>query len=392
MSKVLSVNAGSSSLKYQLLDMPNEIVITEGIIERIGMDDAIFSMKFNKEKTKKVLPIIDHEVAVNLLIHQLTERKVIESLDEIVGVGHRVVHGGETFKDSVLIDDDVIKQIEDLQELAPLHNPANLMGIRTFMKALPNVPNVAVFDTAFRQTMPKEAYLYGVPYEWYEKYGVRKYGFHGTSHQYVSGRIQKILNNDQAKVIVCHLGNGASLCAVDGNKSIDTSMGFTPLSGLLMGTRSGDIDPAIISYVCKKTNKSLAEVESELNKKSGLLGVSGHSNDSRDIEDSIVSGNLRSKLAQDIFNRRIVTYIAQYHVLLGGADAIVFTAGIGENSSQVRSEVLKSLSVLGVELDEEANNTRGKEQLISKEGSKIKCFVIPTNEEVVIARDLIRLS
>lgn len=389
MGKVLSINAGSSSFKFKLFEMPNEEVITEGLVERIGSDEAIFTIKFNGKKTDK-LPIKDHEFAVNLLISKLTELNIIKDLSEISGVGHRVVHGGEKFKDSVLIDEEVITEIEALSDLAPLHNPANLMGIKLFKKALPNVPHVAVFDTSFHQTMDEVAYLYGTPYEWYEHFAVRKYGFHGTSHKFVSNRVRTILNKENTKVIVCHLGNGGSLCAVDGEKSIDTSMGFTPLEGLLMGTRCGNIDPAIISYIMKKTNKSIEEVEQELNRKSGLLGVSGLSNDSRDIEDGVKQGIKRAEIAQEIFIRRIVSYISYYHVLLGGADAIAFTAGIGENSSQVREEVLNYLTVLGVKLDHEANNTRGEEKLISTDDSSIKCFIIPTNEEVVIARDVIK--
>jgi acetate kinase len=392
MGKILSVNAGSSSLKFKMFVMPSEEVITEGVIERIGFEDAIFSIKANGQKHKKELGIKDHEFAVGLLINTLTELKIIESLDEITGVGHRVVHGGEVFKDSVLIDDSVVREIEQLNDLAPLHNPANIVGINQFKKALPNVPHVAVFDTSFHQSMEEEAFLYGTPYEWYTEHSVRKYGFHGTSHKFVSTRVREILSKDDAKVIVCHLGNGASLTAVDGDKSVDTTMGFTPLAGLLMGTRTGDIDPAIIPYIMKKTNQSVEQIEQALNKKSGLLGVSGISSDSRDIEDAIEAGNHRARVAQDIFVRRVVSYIASYHVLLGGADAIAFTAGIGENSATVRKEVMNRLGALGIQIDEAANNVRGEERLISTADSKIKCYIIPTNEEVVIARDVIRLS
>ncbi|MDF2698663.1 MAG: acetate kinase [Haloplasmataceae bacterium] len=391
MSKVLSVNAGSSSLKFKLFDMSNEVILTEGIVERIGSDEAMFTIKVKQEKIKKIMAIKNYELAVSLLINSLTHHEIIYDLDEIKGIGHRVVHGGETFKGSVIINDDVIKQIGDLNDLAPLHNPVNLMGIKQFMSLLPNIPNVAVFDTSFHQTMTEDAYLYGVPYEWYELYGVRKYGFHGTSHKYVSTRVRQILNKDDAKIIICHLGNGASVCAVHGEKSIDTTMGFTPLAGLLMGTRCGDVDAAIIPYVMTKANKTLNEIEADLNKKSGLLGVSGLSNDSRDIEDGINGGNKRCRLAQDIFIRRIVSYISSYHVLLDGADAIAFTAGIGENSTRVREEVLSKLSVLGIKIDHEANKVRGSEQLISTSDSSVKCFIIPTNEEVIIARDVVKL-
>lgn len=391
MNLILAVNAGSSSLKFKLINMPEEVTLAEGNIERIGHDDAIVNFKTPNEKVKKIIPVKNHEEAVELLEQHLIDFGVLSSLDEIKGVGHRVVHGGEKFKDSALIDDDVINEIANLSDLAPLHNPHNLRAIQIFRKKLPNVPMVAVFDTAFHQTMPKEAYLYGVPYEWYEKYGVRKYGFHGTSHKYVSGRVCELLGNPNANVIVCHLGNGASVCAVQAGKSVDTSMGFTPLAGLLMGTRSGDIDPAIIPYIMQKTGKTIQEVENDLNKKSGFLGVSGISNDSREIEDGIARGDERCILAQDIFIRKIVNYIATYHVVLGGADAIAFTGGIGENSSLSRMQIAERLKALGVELDPELNDCRGKERLISTPNSKIKCFIIPTNEEVMIARDVMRL-
>jgi len=388
---ILAVNAGSSSLKFKLINMPEEVTLAEGNIERIGNEDAIVNFKTPNEKVKKIMPVKNHEEAVELLEQHLISFGVLSSLQEIKGVGHRVVHGGEKFNDSAIIDEEVIKEIDSLCDLAPLHNPHNLRAIQIFRKKLPNVPMVAVFDTAFHQTMPKEAYLYGVPYEWYEKYGVRKYGFHGTSHKYVSGRVSELLGNPEANVIVCHLGNGASICAVQGGKSVDTSMGFTPLAGLLMGTRSGDIDPAIIPFIMQKTGKTIQEVENDLNKKSGFLGVSGISNDSRDIEDGIERGDERCILAQDIFIRKIVNYIASYHVVLGGADAIAFTGGIGENSPLSRMQIAERLKALGVELDLELNDCRGKERLISTPNSKIKCFIIPTNEEVMIARDVMRL-
>ncbi|NLG81989.1 MAG: acetate kinase [Bacilli bacterium] len=391
MNLILAVNAGSSSLKFKLINMPEEVTLAEGNIERIGNEDAIVNFKTPNEKVKKIMPVKNHEEAVELLEQHLISFGVLSSLQEIKGVGHRVVHGGEKFNDSAIIDEEVIKEIDSLCDLAPLHNPHNLRAIQIFRKKLPNVPMVAVFDTAFHQTMPKEAYLYGVPYEWYEKYGVRKYGFHGTSHKYVSGRVSELLGNPEANVIVCHLGNGASICAVQGGKSVDTSMGFTPLAGLLMGTRSGDIDPAIIPFIMQKTGKTIQEVENDLNKKSGFLGVSGISNDSRDIEDGIERGDERCILAQDIFIRKIVNYIASYHVVLGGADAIAFTGGIGENSPLSRMQIAERLKALGVELDLELNDCRGKERLISTPNSKIKCFIIPTNEEVMIARDVMRL-
>lgn len=391
MNKILSVNAGSSSLKFKLINMPEEITLSEGNIERIGMDDAIFNFKSINGKEKKVQAIKNHQVAVDLLIKGLTEFGVIEDLSEIKGIGHRVVHGGEKFSDSVLIDEEVIKQIELISDLAPLHNPANLMGIKIFKKILPNIPSIAVFDTSFHQSMSKEAYIYGVPYEWYEDYGVRKYGFHGTSHKYVSIRVEELLGKKDAKIIVCHLGNGGSICAVKNGKSIDTTMGFTPLTGLIMGTRCGDIDPAIIPFISNRTKRSVSEIESDLNKKSGLLGISGLSNDSRDIEEGIKRGNERCLLAQNMFTRKIASYIASYHVLLGGADAIAFTGGIGENSALTRAEIVERLAVLGVKLNLELNDIRGDERLISTPDSKINCFIVPTNEEVMIARDVMRL-
>ncbi len=391
MSKILSINAGSSSLKFKLLEMPEETTLAEGIIERIGMNDAIFNFKKTSSKEKKILPIKNHEIAVELLVNSLTEFGVVEDLSEIKGIGHRVVHGGEKYSDSVQINDDVLFEIDRLSDLAPLHNPANLIGIKLFQKLLPNIPAIAVFDTAFHQSMPEEAFIYGVPYEWYEKYGVRKYGFHGTSHKYVAHRVEKLLGKDESKIIVCHLGNGGSICAVKNGKSIDTTMGFTPLTGLIMGTRCGDIDPAIISFIISKTKRTLADVENDLNKKSGLLGISGLSHDSRDIEEGIKKGEKRCVLAQNMFTRKIASYIASYHVLLEGADAIAFTGGIGENSSLTREQIVSRLAVLGVKLNESANDVRGDERLISTNDSTIKCFIIPTNEEVMIARDVIRL-
>ncbi len=391
MNKVLSVNAGSSSLKFKLINMPKEIILSEGNIERIGKKDAIFNFNSINRKEKKILEIENHQIAINLVIKGLTEFGIIKNLSEIKGIGHRVVHGGEMFNDSVLINEDVIKKIEKISDLAPLHNPANLMGIKIFKEMLPDVDAVAVFDTSFHQSMSQEAYIYGVPYEWYEKYGVRKYGFHGTSHKYVSRRVEEFLDKKDAKIIVCHLGNGGSICAVRNGKSIDTTMGFTPLTGLIMGTRCGDIDPAIIPFISTKMERSINEIENDLNKKSGLLGISGVSNDSRDIEEGIKNGNKRCILAQKMFTRKIASYIASYHVLLGGADAIAFTGGIGEKSALTRAQIVERLAVLDVKLDMKLNDVRGDERLISANESKIKCFIIPTNEEVMIARDVVRL-
>ena len=389
--KILAVNAGSSSLKFQLFEMPEEKTIVSGIVERIGYDNAAIIFKFDGQKFTENHQILNHKVAVDMVIHGLLDKKIIASLDEIKGVGHRVVQGGELFKESAVIDDSVIEKIASLNDLAPLHNPANLTGIHAFQEALPGVTQVAVFDTTFHQTMTEDAYLYAAPYEWYEKYGVRKYGFHGTSHQYVSERAAELLHNPKAKIIVCHLGNGASLCAVDGGKSVDTSMGLTPLEGIPMGTRSGNIDPAVLMLVSSKEDKTYGEVLDELNKKSGYLGLSGFSNDSRDIIDGMNRGDYRATLAHNVQVKRIADYIGSYYVYMGGLDAICFTAGIGENAPEVRRDVIKAVKVLGIELNEEENQKRG-ERMISTADSKVKAFIIPTNEEVMIAREVVRLE
>lgn len=389
--KIMAVNAGSSSLKFQLFEMPEEKTITSGIVERIGKDDAIFTIKVADEKIKQVLPIKDHKVAVQLLFDALKEHNIISSLDEIEGVGHRVVQGGEEFVDSTILTNEVVDKIEKLSSLAPLHNPANVVGMRAFMKALPNIPQVAVFDTTFHQTMEPVNFLYATPYEWYSQYGLRKYGFHGTSHQYVSERAAKLLGDKKdAKIIVCHLGNGASITAVDSGKSVDTTMGLTPLEGIPMGTRSGNVDPALFNFMKEQTNMTLEEITYKLNYESGYLGVSGVSQDSRDIENLIAEGHERAKLALDIQVKRICDYIGSYYVLLGGLDAICFTAGIGENASLLRSMIGKRLKVLGITIDEALNELRG-ENVITTPDSKVKVFVIPTDEEVMIARDVIRL-
>ncbi|CCV64636.1 Acetate kinase [Alteracholeplasma palmae J233] len=389
--KIMAVNAGSSSLKFQLLEMPEEKVITSGIVERIGNDNATFSIKFNGEKIEQELPVLNHKVAVELLFDALIKHNIISKLEEIEGVGHRVVQGGELFKDSSELTEENILKIESLNDLAPLHNPAHVVGIRAFKEALPNVFQIAVFDTTFHQTMPEENFLYATPYEWYTDYAVRKYGAHGTSHKFVSDRAAELLNKKDAKIIVCHLGNGASLSAVKNGKSIDTSMGLTPLEGIPMGTRSGNIDPAVFGLISEKTGKGISEILNDLNKKSGYLGVSGVSHDSRDIANEIEKGNHRAKLALDIQTKRIADYIGSYYVLLGGLDAIVFTAGIGENAANVRHDIIERVKVLGTELDPELNQLRGENE-ISKKGSKVKVFVIPTNEEVAIARDVLRLQ
>lgn len=394
MALILAINAGSSSLKFQLLDMPAEHLVTKGSVERIGLSDSIFTISVNGEKQQEVSSISDHEVAVRILLDKLTELKIVRSLKEIEGIGHRVVHGGETFADSALVTDDVIKKIEDLSDLAPLHNPANLVGIRAFREVLPNVPEVVVFDTAFHQSMGNESYLYSLPYDYYRKFGIRKYGFHGTSHKYVAFRAAELLGHpiEQLRLISCHLGNGASITAVQGGKSVDTSMGFTPLAGLTMGTRSGDIDPALIPYIMDKTGMNATEVVNVLNKKSGLLGLSGFSSDLRDIEKEARRGNKRAKLAIEVFVERIQKYIGSYAAKMSGVDAIIFTAGIGEHSSMVRARVLKGLQFMGIDWDSEQNKINGKEVYLSRPNSPIKVLVIPTNEEVMIARDTVRLS
>jgi acetate kinase len=394
LSNILAINAGSSSLKFQLIHMPEEDVKAVGLVERIGLNDSIFTIKFNGEKDETTKDIENHEEAVKMLLEKLTSTGVISSLDEIDGVGHRVVHGGEKFSDSVLITDQVMEEIAEVSELAPLHNPANLTGIRAFKEILPNIPAVAVFDTAFHQTMPPESYLYSLPYDYYEKYGIRKYGFHGTSHKYVSQRAAELMDRpvEQLRLISCHLGNGASIAAIEGGKSVDTSMGFTPLAGVTMGTRSGNIDPALIPFIMRKTGKTADEVLHVLNKESGMLALSGFSSDLRDIESKSEAGDERAELALDVFAERIHKYLGSYAARMSGVDAIIFTAGVGENSTTVRERVLKGLEFMGVYYDPSLNNVRGKEQFLTYPHSPVKVIVIPTNEEVMIARDTVRLA
>ncbi|QPC47227.1 acetate kinase [Mangrovibacillus cuniculi] len=389
MSKIIAINAGSSSLKFQLFNMPEESVITKGLIERIGLNDAVFSISVNGEKQEEVTDIPDHTVAVSLLLDKLVTAGIISSLNEIEGIGHRVVHGGEKFNDSELITDEVLEQIKELSDLAPLHNPANVTGIEAFQAVLPNVPAVAVFDTAFHQSMPESSFLYSLPYSFYKELGIRKYGFHGTSHKYISERAAELLGRpkEQIRLISCHLGNGASIAAIEGGKSIDTSMGFTPLAGVTMGTRSGNIDPALIPFIMEKTGKNADEVLNVLNKESGMLGVSGFSSDLRDITEEAGKGNERAELALEVFANRIHKYIGSYAARMNGVDAIVFTAGIGENSIVVREKVLKGLEFMGIYWDPALNNIRGEEAFISYPHSPVKVLVIPTNEEVMIARD-----
>ncbi|HHY72722.1 MAG TPA: acetate kinase [Bacillus bacterium] len=394
MTKILAINAGSSSLKFQLFEMPSEKVLTKGLVERIGLNDSVFNISVNDEKYNDVYDIPNHAVAVKLLLDKLITLGVVSSLDEINAIGHRVVHGGEKFSDSALITDEVIKFIEELSDLAPLHNPANLVGIQAFKEVLPNVPAVAVFDTAFHQTMPEKSYLYSLPYDYYTEFGIRKYGFHGTSHKYVAERAAKMLNRplETLKLITCHLGNGSSITAIKNGKSFDTSMGFTPLAGLTMGTRCGNIDPALIPFIMEKTGSTAEEVINVCNKQSGLLALSGHSSDLRDILEKAELGDERAELALNIFTQRITGFIGSYSARMGGVDGIIFTAGIGENSAIVRSRVLQGLEYMGVYTDDDLNKTRGEEAFINHPQSSVKVMVIPTNEEVMIARDTERLA
>ena len=390
--KILSVNAGSSSLKFQMYEMPEEKVLISGVFERIGIENSFYTIKLNGEKIKKDAVLSNHTDAVKILTNELLENNIVSDLSEIKAIGHRMVHGGEKYANSVLLTEDVIKTVEELSDLAPLHNPANLVGVRAFKEVIPSAVAVGVFDTAFHQTMEEDNFLYPVPYEWYKEYGVRKYGFHGTSHKYVSEKMASILGKGETKIITCHIGNGGSLAAVKNGKCIDTSMGFTPNAGIIMGSRSGDIDASLIPFVMKKTGMSISEIDNALNKKSGLLGISGVSSDSRDIEDGIKEGNTRCLLAQEMYVNKIVKYIAEYYVELGGADAIVFTAGVGENSISTRKQIVDKLACLGIKLDEERNNVRGEVALISTDESSVKVYVIPTDEEVMIARDTYKLA
>ena len=387
--KILSVNAGSSSLKFQLYEMPEEKVLISGTFERIGIDNGIYTIKINGEKIKKEKNLPSHNVCVDILIKELINYKVIKDLDEIKGVGHRLVHGGDKYNKSVIIDDEVIKNVKALIPLAPLHNPANLIGVEAFKKAIPNAIQVGAFDTAFHQTMDEDNYLYPVPYEWYTKYGVRKYGFHGMSHKYVSMRAAELLGRKYCNIIVCHLGSGGSISAVRDGKCIDTSMGFTPNAGIVMGSRCGDIDYSIIPYIMKETNMTLDEVDTILNKKSGMYGLSGISSDFRDIEEKISTGDHRAIMAHHIFVDSVVDYITRYYVELGGCDCLCFTAGVGENSPHVRRMIVDRLSALGIRINRELNEEIrfGKEGIISASNSSVPVYVIPTNEEVMIARD-----
>ena len=395
--KILVINCGSSSLKFQLIDSETEKVLAKGLCERIAIDGSMITYQpAGGEKEKTVTPMADHTEAIRLVLEALTNEKtgVVKSLSEIDAVGHRVVHGGENFAESVVIDDAVMKAIEECNDLAPLHNPANLIGINACKTLMPGVPMVVVFDTAFHQTMPEEAYLYGLPYEYYEKYKVRRYGFHGTSHSYVSKRAAEVLGEkyEDLKIIVCHLGNGASISAIKNGKCVDTSMGLTPLEGLIMGTRSGDIDPAIIEYVAHKEGKTIDEMLNVLNKKSGVLGLSNNlSSDFRDIENGYLAGDAAATRAMNTFCYRVLKYIGSYVAAMDGVDVICFTAGVGENGPIIRNLVCDKLTYLGIKLDQEANNKRGEDIVITTPDSKTKVMVIPTNEELAIARETARL-
>lgn len=390
--KILSVNAGSSSLKFTLIDLPSKTTIVSGVFEKIGMDGSFYTIKYNGEKIKKECSLPDHSVAVNKIMAELIDMKILNSLDEIEGVGHRIVHGGQEFTESCVLNEDVLDRISKYNELAPLHNPANIMGVRAFMKVLPKAIQVGVFDTAFHATMKDKEFIYPVPYEWYEKYGVRKYGFHGTSHRFINKTICENLGRNDLKVISCHIGNGASVTAIDSGKVVDTSMGFTPLAGVMMGTRSGDIDPGIIPYIMTKTGETLDEVMNDLNKKSGFLGVSGISSDSRDIEDAEMAGNERAIFTNDLYAQKIANYIAIYNNLLGGADVITFTAGIGESSEMMRKSIITKIASLGVKVDDEKNHVRGVFRCITTEDSKIPAYIVPTDEELMIAMDTMELA
>ena len=389
--KIISINTGSSSLKFSLLNMENEEVIASGLFERIGIEGSKYTIKFQGEKVSQEIELNNHTDAVKVLLDKLIDLDIIQSLEEIDGVGHRLVHGKDKYSESVMINDEVVEDLDKFKAFAPLHNPANILGINAFREVLPNVPMVGVFDTAFHQSMEPEAYLYPVPYSWYKDYGVRKYGFHGTSHRYITSQVREILGRDDFRLISCHIGNGGSITAVKDLKCVDTSMGFTPLAGIMMGTRSGDVDPSIIPYVMEQEGMNASEVVDELNKNSGLYGMSEYSSDMRDILERCDSQDEKAIVARNKYVRRVVDYISQYYVLLGGADIIVFTAGVGENSVPVRRQICEELAPLGVKIDLELNNKRGELVKISTKDSKVLVYVIPTDEELMIARDTLRL-
>ncbi|MBR4444443.1 MAG: acetate kinase [Solobacterium sp.] len=395
MSKVISVNSGSSSLKFQLFDMPSEVVLTSGQAERIGLDMGMFTIKYNGEKKVIEQPIPNHKVAVDLLLKNLVELGIVKDLTEIQGAGHRIVQGGAYFSESVKTDDDVVSKVRELAELAPLHNPAHLVCYEAFREALPHIGHVFVFDTAFHQTMGPESYLFPVPYDWYTQYKIRRYGAHGTSHQYVNKRTAELMGEDVNKLnmITCHMGNGASITAIHNGKCINTSMGLTPLGGIMMGTRCGDIDPTVVFYMMKQLQCTPDEMDTFLNKRSGMLGVSGISSDARDIQAAVEKGNERAILTVDLYANRVVNVIGGYYMQLGHVDAMAFTAGLGENDAHMRERILKRLEEgLGLKIDYELNaKTHGEEALISLPGSKVQVWIVPTNEELVIARDTYRI-
>lgn len=389
--KIMSINAGSSSLKFSLFDMDTNDVLVSGLFERIGIEGSCYTIKNSEFKIKQEAELNSHSDAVKILLDKLIELKIINSLEELDGIGHRVVHGGDKYTDSVIVTDKVIEDIIKFSDYAPLHNPAHAVCIKAFREVLPNTPMTVVFDTAFHQTMEKDRYLYAVPYEWYEKHHVRKYGAHGTSHRYIAKKVSEELGRDDLKVICCHLGNGSSITAIKDGKCVDTSMGFTPLAGVVMGTRSGDIDVSLVPYVMEKEGKSVGEIMEFLNKKSGFLGISQLSSDSRDIENAIKEGNEKAELAQKMFVNSVVKYISQYFVELGGCDVLAFTAGIGENSIATRLQIVEQLSCLGIKLDVEANNVRGEVKCISSKDSNTLVYLVPTNEELMIAMDTLAL-
>ena len=389
--KIISVNAGSSSLKFTLFNMEDESVIASGVFERIGLDGSKYTIKYNGDKIMEELDIPNHTEAVKILLDKLISLDIVKNYEEIKGVGHRILHGKDIFSESVFLDDGVLHQLEELVSLGPLHMGANINGVRAFKEVLTDVEMVGVFDTAFHQTMNEEAYLFSVPYRWYNEYGLRKYGFHGISHQYITNCVKELLGREDFKLISCHIGNGGSVTAISNMKCVDTSMGFTPLAGVIMGTRSGDVDPSIIPYIMEKEGKNASEVLDDLNRLSGVLGLSEASSDMRDIVSLCESGNEKAILARNKYVRRIVDYIAQYYVLLGGCDMIVLTAGVGENNIEIRKEICDKLAPLGVELDTEKNAIRGEMVKITTDSSKIPVYVIPTNEELMIARETNRL-
>lgn len=389
--KIISINAGSSSLKFSLFEMDNKECIASGNFERVTLEGSFYTIKYHGEKIREEVPMPNHTVAVEILLDRLLSLGIISSLEEIEGVGHRLAHGSDKYKSSAVITDELIEDLKNYNDLAPLHIPANILGIEAVKKVLPNVPMVGVFDTSFHQTIDKVQYIYPVPYHWYRQYGVRKYGFHGTSYRYISNQIPRLLGRDQYKAIICHLGSGGSIAAVKNGKCVDTSMGFTPVPGIMMGTRSGDIDPSIIPFIMQKEDKTVDEVMNDLNKKSGFLGISEKASDFRDIYAGVTDGDEQCKLAFDKYVQTVVNYIAQYYVELGGCDIICFTAGLGENASEARLAIMEKLTCLGIKIDLEKNQIRGEEVKISSNDSSVLCYVVPTNEELMIALDTLSL-